>query len=539
MSTNQGVRDAIKLGNSLHDKRVSLLSFWQDVMSNFAPASADYTTPTQIGQDYAAELATSYPLMVARDLTDHFSAMLRPVGVTYSEMYVEGLTDQAGLAWLQWASGVMHRMKSDRAAMFDASMKECDRDLALLGNAVLDINARPDRSGMLYRAFHLRDVAWQDDIGGMTEVVDRKWCPTLSTLVRLFGVEKLSPELQRAWAAGQDPYREVQCRHIVIPTDMFHGQTRYRTKYVSIHCEEATQHELECVGVRSMPYVVPRWRRIKGCQYAISPAVEVALPEARLLQAQVLTLLEAGEKAVNPPLLAIENVIRPDMDTRAGGVIWRAQAHDDKTGLPLQPISPDKSGIPFGIDMQGRSEMQLRSAFYLDKLMLPVRDGTPMTAYEFARRTEQYIRGVTHLFSPIETEYTMAADERTFAVGLENGAFGPPESWPESLRGADIRFRFKNPISDAAEQGKAEMLREGIELTQAAATIDPNAPLVIDIKPAVRDALIAKRFPVAWLRPPAAIAAAEQAEDQEAQQQQQLAAAQSASQTAANLAKAE
>lgn len=539
MSTTEGAKSALALGNSLYDKRGGLLSFWQEVMANFAPASADFTSPNVLGEDYASWLTTSYPPLVARDLIDHFAAMLRPVGVSYSEMYVEGLKDHEGLAWLQWASGVQHRASTDRLAMFDPVQKEADRDLALLGNAVMSVGVRPGRAGMLAQGWHLRDVAWQDDLSGQTEIVNRKWTPTLSTLVRMFGVEKLSAEMQRAWRSGKEAYREVPCRHMVIPTDIFHGETRYRTKYVSIFCEEDTQHELECVGVRSMPYVIPRWRRIKGIQYAISPAVEVALPEARLLQAMVLTLLEAGEKAVNPPLLAIENVIRPDMDTRAGGVIWRAHGHDDKTGLPLQPIVNDKSGIPLGLDMQSRSEMLLRAAFYLDKLQLPARDGTEMTAYEFARRTEQYIRQVTHLFAPVETEYTGAVEERKFEVLVENGAFGPPETWPQSLRGAEIRFRFRNPIREVAEQGKAEMLREGIELASAAATVDPSAPLIIDMKPALREALIGKRWSMGWLKTPEMIAAEEEADDEAAQQQEMLAAAQSASQTAANLAKAQ
>lgn len=537
--TLQSVKDVIKFGDHLYEGRGSLLSFWQEVMDNFAPASADFTTTQVLGTDYASHLATSYPPLVGRDLIDHFGAMLRPNGVAYAEMYVEGLKDYEGLSWLQWAGGVQHRAKTHRPAMFDATMKEADRDFALLGNAAMSIDAMPDKSGLLYQGWHLRDMAWSDDLGGRLECVNRRWTPTLSTLVQLFGAEKLSPDLARIWAQGNEPYRRVNCRHIIIPTSMYHGETPYKTKYVSIHCEEESFHELECVGARSMPYVIPRWRRIKGVPYAISPAAEVALPEARLLQAMVLTLLEAGEKAVNPPLLAMENVIRSDLNTRAGGVIWRAKDHDERQGHPLQPILSDKSGIPLGLELNQKSEMMLRMAFYLDKLELPVRSGTEMTAYEFSKRVEQYIRQVSHLFEPVETEYTGGVEERTFEVLMDHGAFGPPESLPRSLSEAQVQFRFRNPIREAAEQGKGEILREGIELASAAATIDPSAPLVIDIKPALRDALIGKRMPMTWLRSPEAVDAAEKAEDEAQQQEQMLAQAQSASQTAANLAKAQ
>lgn len=539
MSTSQGVKDAIKLGDNLFSDRVGLLSFWQDLHEQFDPSAADYTRESQLGDDYASSLATSYPLLVRRDLREHFGAMFRPVGVSYSEMYVEGLKDHEGLAWLQWASGVQHRASSERKAQFDAVLTDMDGDLSLPGNAVMSVRARPDRSGLMAQGWHLRDVAWADDVSGVTEHVHRNWNPTLATLVRMFGDDKLSRESRRKWADRTQQYTRIPCRHIVIPTDIYHGETKYRTQYVSILCEVEAQHEIECVGAREMEYVIARWRRLKGCQYGISPAAEVALPEARLLQSMVLTMLEAGEKAVNPPVLAVEGVIRPDMDTRAGGIIWRARDYDDRTGSPLQPISPDKSGMPLGLEMQARSEQLLRQAFYLDKLQLPMRDGTQMTAYEFARRTEQYIRQVSHLFAPLEIEYTAAVEERKFAVLRDHGAFGPPDTWPRSLRGADIRFRFRNPIREAAEMGKAETLREGVELAQVAATVDPTAPLIIDIKPALRDALIGKRFPMNWLKTPEKVAAEDEADAEAAQQQEMLAAAASASQSVANLAKAE
>jgi hypothetical protein len=286
-----------------------------------------------------------------------------------------------------------------------------------------------------------------------------------------------------------------------------------------------------------MEYVIPRWRRVKGCQYALSPAVECALPESRLLQAMVLTMLTAAEKAANPPTLAIEDVVRGDLNLYAGGVTWRTATYDGKHSA-IEPIQIDKSGLPIGLQMQSNCENLIRMAFYLDKLRLPVRDGTQTTAYEFAQRVQEYIRNVSDLFSPVEDEYSGGVEERTFEVLLQEGAFGPPEQMPESLRGADVQFRFRNPIREAQDSAKAEMLAQGIELAQRASAMDPNAPLVIDIKPALRDALIGKRFPMTWLRRPEAIEAAEKAQDDQAQQQAALQDAQVASQTVANLVKA-
>jgi len=532
----QGIKDLVSFADTLFSERSGLLGMWQAVMEHFAPASADFLGEKPLDDNFGDRLATSFPVLAARDFCDQMGQMLRPYATPYSEMYVEGLKDHDGLAWLQWASGVQHRAKMHRPAQFGAVMKEADRDISLIGNAAISVNAMPDRSGLLYQGWHMRDVVWTDGINGRPNMVFRRWSPRLQQLVEKFGLEKLSLSLQSKWREKRGRMERIECIHMVVPTDMY-AETKFRTKYVSIHVVKSDCSELECVGARSMEYVLPRWRRVKGCQYALSPAVECALPESRLLQAMVLTMLTAAEKAANPPTLAIEDVVRGDLNLYAGGVTWRTAAYDGKHSA-LEAIQIDKSGLPIGLQMQANCENLIRMAFYLDKLRLPVRDGTQTTAYEFAQRVQEYIRNVSDLFSPVEDEYSGGVEERTFEVLLQEGAFGPPEQMPDSLRGADVQFRFRNPIREAQDSAKSEMLAQGIELAQRASAMDPNAPLVIDIKPALRDALIGKRFPMAWLRKPEAIEAAEKAQDDQAQQQAALQDAQMASQTVANLVKA-
>jgi hypothetical protein len=531
----QDLKSLVNYADTLFGERAGLLTFWQLIMEHFAPASADFLGPKQLDDNYADRLATSFPVLAARDFVDQMGQMLRPYATPYSEMYVEGLKDHEGLAWMQWASGVQDRAKRHRPAQFGAVMKDADRDVSLLGNAAISVNAMPDRSGLLYQGWHLRDVVWVDGIDGLPSMVFRRWTPRLHKLVEMFGLEKLGRTLQEKWRQQSGRLEPVECLHMVVPVDMYE-ERKFRTKYVSIHVIKQDCHELECVGARSMEYVIPRWRRVKGCQYAISPAVECALPDARLLQAMVLTMLKASEKAADPPVIAIEEIVRGDLNLYAGGVTMRAKDYDGRHE-PVQPIQVDKSGLPIGLQMQANCENLIRSAFYLDKLRLPAR-GAQMTLGEFSERMREYIRDVSNLYAPVEDEYSGGVEERTFEVLMMNGAFGPPEQIPRALQGEDVRFRFRNPIREAQDSGKAEMLAEVIELSQRAAAIDPGAPMIFDVKTALRDAVIGKRAPMNWMFTPAAVQAAEDAQDAQAQQQAQLAAAQSASQTVANLAKA-
>ena len=68
MMTEDDAKALIKQGDHLFDKRGSLLSMWQSIADNFYPERADFTVSRSLGDDFADNLTTSYPLLVRRDL---------------------------------------------------------------------------------------------------------------------------------------------------------------------------------------------------------------------------------------------------------------------------------------------------------------------------------------------------------------------------------------------------------------------------------------------------------------------------------------
>lgn len=519
MTTN--VAELIEAGDRLFAKRENLLNFWQELAENFNPIDADYTTTLTLGTDYAANLMTSYPLIIARDLTDQFSTMLRPSDKDWATMEVADLKDQEAKRWLKWATRTQRRAMYDRAAQFVVATKGGDRDFGLMGQCVITVNLMPDRSSLLYRNWHLRDVVWSDGISGAVECVHRKWKPTAKELQRTFGDKKLHEAVKKHLEPGKDPYCEVNCRHVVIPTDMYHGEEKFRTPLVSIYIDVDNEHIMEVTGQRINEYVIPRWQRIRGSQYAASPAAIAALPEARLLQAMTFTLLEAGEKFTNPPLLGVREAIRSDVDVAAGGITYVAADYDERGGEVLRPLYQDKSGMPIGLELQQRSEMMLKRAFYVDKLQMPTR-GPEMTAYEVGQRVQQYIREALPLFEPVETEYNGALCERTFEILALNGGFGPQETWPQALRGADIEFKFVSPLRDAIDKQKGSIFMEGAQIITTATGLDPSSGTVVHASEALRDALEGIGFEPAWIRSREEAQAINQSEAQQAMEQQAL-----------------
>lgn len=512
-----------EMANQLFGKRSSLISLWQEVAENFYPERADFTTRRSLGTEFADNLTTSYPLMARRELGNSFSFMLRPTEKSWFHMTVKDemadefgaeIQDPEAKAWLQWAGKVQRKAMYDRASMFIRATKEADHDYAAFGQCAISVELNRMRTGLLYRCWHLRDMAWAENQEGKIGTIARRWKPTVRDLVHLFGARKLHTETVRQ--AEKAPFEEANCMHIVVEADMCNE--KFNTPYVSIYYDCEHFHTIEKVGIYSPIYVIPRWQTVSGSQYAYSPATVAALPDARLIQAMTYTMLEAGEKATNPPMIAVQEAIRSDVSIYAGGITWVDSAYDERLGEVLRPLTQDKSGMPMGMELSREIRMMISEAFYLNKLTLPQR-APEMTAYEVGQRIQQYIRDALPLFEPMETEYNGAICEETFNLLLRSGAFGSPFDLPESLLDADIQFRFESPLHEAIEREKGNRFLEAQSYIASTVQLDPSAGLIVDAKTALRDVLDAIGVPAAWVNTEDEVAAI-----MEKQQQQQEAA---------------
>src|SRR5688500_7140831 len=511
------LEDLVQREDSLFSQRTSLVSLWQLIADEFFQERADFTTTRYLGSDFATGQMLSYPSMARRDLANSLSAVLRPSTTDWFSMSVsmEDNIDHDGRAWLQYATGVQRRAMFDRSSQFARATKEGDHDFATFGQCVLSIELNMEGNGLLYRCWHLRDCAWAENYDGHIDTLFRRWEPTIRELIQIFPKTIPSELKQRL---EKEPYAKVKCARAVLPAKDF--DSKLKTPYVSVYYLKDEKVILEEVGLKTFNHVIPRWQTVSGSQYAYSPATIVALPDARLIQAMTRVLLEAGEKAVDPPMIAVRDAIRSDVAVYAGGITWADAAYDERLGEVLRPITQDKSGMPLGLQMQQDTREMIAEAFYLNKLTLPPPD-REMTAYEAGQRVSEYIRQALPIFEPMEADYNGALCEITFELLMRNGAFGPTHTIPRSLSGAEVRFKFQNPLRSAVDEQKSNLLLQSQSLLAQVVQLDPSAADIVDAKTALRDALYAIGVPVKWLRSEEDLAQRE-SQARQMQQAQQL-----------------
>ena len=504
--------------DQLFSKRLPLLSLWAEIASNFYPERDDFLGVRNVGDEMARNLMTSYPVIARRQLGDAFGAMLRPSAKEWFHIRTArpDKEDTTSKQWLEWCSKFTKNVMYDKRAVFARATKEADHDFASFGQAVISIELNPDRDGVLYRCWHLRDVAWMEDVTGKATTIFRKWKPTVSELCKLF--KNVHPKVREK--LQKTPFDEVNVIHCIMPSENYEGLEggkKHNQPFVSCYIDVDHDHEMECVGSWTPHYAIPRWSTVSGSQYAHSPAVVAALPDARLIQQVTRVLLEAGEKATNPPMVAVQEAIRGDVSIYAGGITWVDAEYDERLGEVLRPMTHDKSGLQFGMEWAQDLRTQLADAFYLSKLNLPPVGGPDMTAYEVGQRVQEFIRNALPLFEPMEADYNGQVCEQTFELMLHN----VPEirqSLPKNLANAETEFEFESPLRDAMEKIKVGQFLEAQQVLAAAIQLDPSVALIVDNHKATRDVLEAV-VPAAWLRTDADTQA--MAADQAAQQQSQ------------------
>ena len=381
-----------------------------------------------------------------------------------------------------------------KASGFNRATKEGDDAFAAFGQTIISVEYDMRLNTPLFRNWHLRDVVWTDDFNGR---ICRIYCKrkfTIGEMKKIFG--KIPPSLKGV----QDKGQKYTVMHAIIPADEYFQDDKrtHNLPFVSIYFSVEDNFELDNRGSVTRKYVIPRWLTVSGSQYAYSPATVVSLADARMLQDMHETLLEAGEMSLNPALIGVEDPFNGEIEMFSGGFTAVDAAYDERLGEVLRPITQDRSGIPYGIELIREVEQRIGRSFYLDKIGLPDLN-KEMTAFEVSQRVSQYVREATPLFQPYEMEYNGELMDMTFETLMNVGAFGSLQDIPESISAMETSFVFESVLQGAREQQKSQKFLETKAVIAEGAQMDPDVQGILKVETAVRDVIGGIGTPAKWV----------------------------------------
>ncbi len=484
-----------KLKDSLH-------GLWQELALNFYPERADFTVERALGSEFAIDLFDSEPLRCRRDLGNARASMLRPAGQEWFRAVSKDDRDEdrPEIARMfdainKQARGLIYHEDSG----FVRAEKEADHDIVTFGNAIKTAESELNRDGnriLMIRDWHPRDCAWLDDPNGVRQdVMFRRFRASARHIRKQFPDAELHPDITKE-LDGKDgnPDKEFKLCHVMMPADEYDYYKKPKVQkapWVSVYYDSDHKTLLRERPSQRFRYIVDRWETIAGSQYGYSPAAMTALPDGRGIQTMAMVLLEAGEKALDPPMKAVQGAVKGEINSFAAGVTWTDKSYDEKMGPAIEPLLPANLRPDIGIELINRTTYALRDTWYLTKLALPQQ---AKTAYETAQLVEEFIRANIPLFEPWTAGTAMMLNE-VFAVLGGMGAFG--ELWSDGPK--NWEFRFKNPLQDAIERNKVNQAQASLGLLAGAIQVDPNVAHDIDVGKMTRDAIRGTGAPADWL----------------------------------------
>lgn len=535
--------ELIDLGDKLFRKKERLDLLNDEVAWQFAPDLCNFTRDIELGDDFMGDHMDSTPVILSRELSSQLSAWLRPQDklwfkTTTLDDEMDAVEENA--RFLERLTKQVWRGIYDPRTQMIASTKEADRFYVNFGQAVLSINEAPGtREHLFFKNFHTKDCAWLENDIGEVDHLHRKQSMTARALVRRFGGERNNLHESIRKAAIKEPDREFQIRVVTLPADEYAEFTGKRAggklPYVIAHIDIENGCVIRDSGLVTFNYVVPRWHRFAGSQYAFSPATMTALPDARMAQMLAQIILEAGEKAIDPPLIGKQEVVIGQPNIMAGALTWVDIAHDGKLSEAIEALQIDPD-MRVGFEMRKDVREMLARAFFIDKLALP-ETSSETTAFEIARRLEEHTRNLLPLFEPMQIEYNTRLLDKAFSF-LVNMKKIDLSGMPEAIANmGEFSWSFESPIQQARYRIMVEQFRDTMQVVAGAREMGLMAsPVHLDL--AVRDAVRGVDGPASWRKTKAEQDEEAAANQQKADMAEALAAATAAGQAGTQLGEA-
>ena len=323
------------------------------------PSRADFTGKWADATERYDNLYSVEAAIQRRDLADSLGATMRTDDADWMNIVArpdDVMDDHEALLWLQMATKRQKNVIYANGANFNRCMKESDNDYVTFGTSVISHTYNRLGNGLLFRCHHLRDCAWMENSEGVVDQVYRKIKEPLYKHAQMFGYANLTKKWREAIDAGNE-FDDREVINCVAPIEMYETDKLQAipqdTRFISLYLA-TDQKDEDCILAenvfKSFPYRVRRWETVSGEMAGRSPVAELALPDARELNAVESALGRGVEWKIDPPRVAQHDAIIGDIPIEAGGITYLDDDYDARTGDPLKALSFRSLAIRFDRD---------------------------------------------------------------------------------------------------------------------------------------------------------------------------------------------
>jgi len=226
-------------------------------------------------------------------------------------------------------------------------------------------------------------------------------------------------------------------------------------------------------GFESMPYITSAFYQDTDDPNGFSPAMEV-LPEIKVLNAMMRTLIRGGMKVVDPPFVIPRQGFIMPLNWNPG----RANYREAKTPNDALQILQTGGRIEIGVELIQMFRESIKSRMFVNLFNSLNEVTKQMTVLE----TQQRLAQSMGILGPVVNRLNDAASKmiiRLIDIGARNPFSGFPEV-PEGLQDQSYEFVFLSPLAKAQRQSEVTEIQSFFGDVQGIAAVLPGAADKID-----------------------------------------------------------
>ena len=505
----------------LENQRSVWESHWQELADYISPRKADITKHRTAGDKRTELIFDGTAIHAAEMLAASLHGMLTNPSTPWFSLKFKDRTldgDDEAKEWLEGVTEVMY--SAFHRSNFAEAVHELYTDLVVFGTGVMMVE-RDASTNLRFSTRHIGECFIAEDAEGRVNTVYRKFKMTCIAAKEVFGNDALPTRLQKK--AMEEPYEEVEFIHIVHPRDNYDTTKvdNLNKPFASIYIDPEDKQIISESGFDELPYMCPRWLKASFERgYGRSPAM-TALADTKMLSKMSEVTIRAAQKQVDPPLMLPDDGFMMPIRTVPGGLNFYRSGTRDR----IEPLNIGANN-PLGLQMEEQRRQAIRSAFYVDQLILG--QGPQMTATEVIQRTEEKMRLLGPVLGRLQAEMLQPLIERVYAVLMRQELFEAP---PEFLQASDVEIEYVSPLAKAQRFGDIQSAMRLFESLAPLSQINPQVFDYVDM-----DGL-AKHI-IRVLGVPASVVKSDQQVGQERQQRQDQEAQMAEQQQIANQAQA-
>jgi len=350
------------------------------------------------------------------------------------------------------------------------------------------VESDPDTS-YRFSTRHIAECFVSEDAQGRVDTVYRKFRLSARAAVKQFG-DGITERIEREDRA--DPYKLMEIIHVVLPRDDRDNTKKDRSNkpWASIYIDPEEKVILGESGYDEMPYVVPRWLKSSTeLGFGHSPAM-ACLADTKMLNKMSEITIRAAEKQIDPPLMVPDDGFMLPVRTVPSGLNFYRSGTRDR----IEPLNIG-ANQPLGLAMEDQRRQAIRSAFYVDQLIMS--QNQTMTATEVIQRTEEKMRLLGPVLGRLQAEFLQPLIERTFNILSREKALPAP---PEFMADFDIEIEYVSPIAKAQRSGEVQSIVRMLEMLAPLQQLEPGITDWIDFDGLAKHAIRVLGIPAAVVR---------------------------------------